>query len=184
VNSFLITFKPDTENPRLGFSLKSVQNLARRLLRRGHITDPWRFRNRNDVKPGDRVFLLMQGKHGPALIGYGNAGKRNDVDEGRSWRDINFEQLVDPEVRVLAGKTHLRAIQGAAPWLQVRTSGVLLPRGIAAKIESLVVTGRIASRGKGRDIAVKGFDGCRRRRPPTPRTLYSGTEPKPGPAEN
>jgi len=157
VNSFLITFKPDTENPRLGFSLKSVQNLAWKLFRRGHITDPWRFRNRKDVKPGDRVFLLMQGKHGPALIGYGNAGQRNGVHEGRTWRDIDFEQLVDPAVRVLAGEADLRAIRGAAPWLQVRTSGVLLPREVAGKMESLVVTGRIASRGKGVEIAVKGL---------------------------
>lgn len=154
MNSFLITFKPDTESPRLGWSLKSVQNLARQLLRRGHITDPWRFRNRKDVKAGDRVFLLMQGRNGPALIGYGNAGERNGVDEGRSWRDIDFEQLVDPAIRVLAGKADLRAIPGAAPWLQVQTSGVLLPREIAAKMESMVVTGRIASRGRSRHIAV------------------------------
>lgn len=147
MNSFLITFKPDTESPRLGWSLQSVQNLARQLLRRGHITDPWRFRNRKDVKAGDRVFLLMQGKNGPALIGYGNAGERNGVDERRSWRDIDFEQLVDPAIRVLAGKADLCAIPGAAPWLQVQTSGVLLPRDVAAKMESLVVKGRYVSRG-------------------------------------
>jgi hypothetical protein len=154
VNSFLITFKPDTESPRLGWSLKSVQNLARQLLRGGRITDPWRFRNRKDVEPGDRVFLLMQGKNGPALIGSGIAGERNGVDEGRSWRDINFERLVDPAIRVLAGKADLRAIRGAEPWLQVQTSGVLLPRRIAAKMESLVVRGGFASRGRSRDIAV------------------------------
>lgn len=157
MNSFLITFKPDTESPRLGWSLRSVQSLARKLLRRKNVTDPWRFRNRRDVKPGDRVFLLMQGMHGPAIIGYGTADQRSGVENGQSWRNINFERLVDPATDVLGHKRDLVAIRGAAPWLQVRTSGVLLPRDIAAKMESLVVKGRATSRGVSRDVGVNGL---------------------------
>jgi hypothetical protein len=116
MNSFLITFKPDTESPRLGWSLKSVQDLARKLVRRGSVTDAWRFRNQRDVKPGDRVFLLMQGKHGPALIGYGTADERNGVENGRSWRNINFERLVDP------GLTSLD-VKGISSRFEVRHAG-------------------------------------------------------------
>lgn len=158
MNSFLITFKPDTESPRLGWSLKSIQELARKLLKRGHVTDPWRFRNQKDVKPGDRVFLLMQGKHGPALIGYGTADELSGVENGRPWRNINFLRLVDPAAQdVLAQKRDLIAIRGAAPWLHVQTSGVLLPRDIAAKMESLVVKGRTALSGIRTDIWVNGL---------------------------
>jgi len=157
MNSFLITFKPDTESPRLGWSLKSVQNLAQKLLKRGHVTDPWRFRNQKDVRPGDRVFLLLQGKHGPALIGYGTADKRSGVENGRSWRNINFERLVNPANEVLAQKSDLLAIRGAAPWLHVQTSGVLLPRDIAAKMESLGVKGHTPSRGRSKEIGASGL---------------------------
>jgi hypothetical protein len=99
----------------------------------------------------------MQGNRGPALIGYGATEERNGVYNGRPWRDINFEQLVDPAVQVLASKEALFAIRDAVPWLHAQTSGVLLPRAIAAKMESLAADGSTASGGKSRDVPAYGL---------------------------
>jgi HNH endonuclease len=134
MNSFFITYRPDTESPR-GWPMKSLKRLARRVKRTGRAVEPWRFRNRKDVSVGDRVFLLLQGRRGPAIIGY---GKTTD-QEGQTWRGIELEVLVDPEVQVLAGKEELLAIGGAKRWLATQASGVCLPKDVAAAIEAVVI---------------------------------------------
>ena len=135
VKTFLITFKPDTESPLRGWPMTSLQRLAQRLQRTGHLIEPWRFRNRRDVSIGDRAFLLLQGKLGPAIIGYGKVTKRG----GRGWRAIQFEALVNPEERVLARRREIMVIPGAAPWWRVQVSGVCLPDRIAERLERLVI---------------------------------------------
>jgi predicted HNH restriction endonuclease len=136
MNSFLITFKPDSESPERGWPMKSLQRLAKRVQRTGRVVEPWRFLNRKDVKSGDRAFLLQQGKRGPAIIGYGWVTD----EEGPTWRGIEFEALADPEQFVYATKQELLALDGAASWLRTQASGVRLPANIAAAIESLVIS--------------------------------------------
>jgi hypothetical protein len=104
-------------------------------LHHGLLRTNWRFRNKKDVSVGDRVFLLLQGKHGPAIIGYGKLTRAGGTD----WRGIEFEALEDPEERVLAGRRRLQAIRGSAPWWRTPASGVCLPGSLAEKLESLVV---------------------------------------------
>ena len=70
--SFLITFKPASENPKRGWPLGELQKLVHHLNKSEPAEEAWRFINRKDAKVGDRVFLLLQGKAGPALIGYSN----------------------------------------------------------------------------------------------------------------
>ena len=68
MNTFLITFKPKTENPERGWPLAELQTLVK-ALSSGPVLERWRFLNRRDANIGDRVFLLLQGKGGPAIIG-------------------------------------------------------------------------------------------------------------------
>lgn len=134
MNSFLITFKPDTESPERGWPIKSLQKLVRRLERGQAVTEPWRFLNRRDASAGDRAFLLLQGKRGPAIIGYGRVAPRG----GRTWKNIQFEALADPETPLLS-KDELLSIDGLAKWLRTQASGVRLPEHLAAELEALVV---------------------------------------------
>src|SRR5690349_3461069 len=107
MKSFLITFKPATENPDLGWPLDSLQGLIKQLQGGKRAIEPWRFNNRKELGLGDRVFLLLQGKRGPAIIGYGiTAGRPENVD-GRWQVPVEFEAPVDPTVEVLAGKGEL-----------------------------------------------------------------------------
>jgi hypothetical protein len=138
VSSFLITFKPATENRGRGWPLEKLQQLVRRLNKGEEVVEDWRFHNRKDVSVGDRVFLLRQGRGGPAIIGYGNtAGKPKKVD-GR-WRvAIRFEALVDPTREVFASKSDLDAIDGAGSTWRTESSGILLRDAIAEALEGTV----------------------------------------------
>jgi hypothetical protein len=94
MKSFLITFKPAKESPR-GWPLEKLQALVRRQSAGDRVEDDWRFHNRKDVSLGDRVFLLLQGKSGPAIIGHGTViGEPEDKSE--NWRTVQFDALGEP----------------------------------------------------------------------------------------
>src|SRR6516225_5886428 len=104
MKSFLITFKPDSENPERGWPLAELQRLVRRHELGKRTEEKWRFHNRREVSIGDRVFLLRQGKLGPAVIGYGQVVGEPEVDDGK-WKTLaRFESIVDPTTHVLATK--------------------------------------------------------------------------------
>jgi hypothetical protein len=103
------------------------------------VTAGWRFRNRKDASVGDRVFLLLQGKRGPAIVGFGKLTSEEGRTRRGTWRGIEFESLVDPDKEVLASKDELRAIKGIASWLRTQFSGVCLPKQIALQLSDLVL---------------------------------------------
>ena len=139
MNSFLITFKPATENPKRGWKLSNLQKLVARC-RSGHQPiEPWRFHNRKDVFLDDRVFLLLQGKNGPAIIGYGKVVGIPEQQDG-TWRvPVQFESLADPTVETFASKDELLAIESGLSIWRTQSSGVLLKESVASQLEFLVV---------------------------------------------
>jgi hypothetical protein len=127
MTSFLITFKPSHESPR-GWPLKSLQKVVRRHQAGERFTIRWRFHNRKDVSIGDRVFVLQQGKSGPAIIGYGLvAGLQVTLDNVA----IKFDKIVDPEVEVLATRQEVLAIPDIGRLWRTETSGIRLPAPVA-----------------------------------------------------
>jgi HNH endonuclease len=115
----MITFKPASESPEHGFPLEDY----RRVVRNRSNGDPvrWRFRNKH-VAMGERVFLLLQGNGGPAIV------------------PIRFENLVDPtESPALVSKETLLRIQGGERFWRINFSGVRLTDAIGARLEALVV---------------------------------------------
>ena len=141
MESFLITFKPANESPERGWPREEFQSLLERY-RRGDRREKWRFRNRRAVSLGDRVFLLLQGGKppAPAIIGYGRVVGRPEEDADGSWRAlIEFDDLVDPSVCVLASKEHLRGIEGGQSSWNTQFSGRKLSVVIAAELEALVM---------------------------------------------
>jgi 5-methylcytosine-specific restriction protein A len=138
MKSFLITFKPATENPDRGWPLDDIQRLARASSKGKSVVEKWRFHNRKDVSIGDRVFLLLQGKGGPAIIGYGDVV--GEPEHAGNWQvAVRFEVLVDPVKEDLANRSELVAIDGAQSLWRTQASGVRLPEEVAAELESLVV---------------------------------------------
>ncbi len=139
MKSFLITFKPATENAKRGWPLEKLLRLVR-LHDEGKLAkEDWRFHNRKDASVGDRVFLLLQGKRGPAIIGYGKITGKPEY-KGGTWQvAVEFESIVDPSRHILAAKDDLRAIDGGRRFWNTQASGVLLPDEIANVLERLVV---------------------------------------------
>jgi hypothetical protein len=137
--SFLITFKPAAENPKRGWPLTELQKLVRRLNDGEPAEEAWRFINRKDAKIGDRVFLLLQGKAGPALIGYGRINGRPQKVAGTPQIPVRFEGLVDPSAQAFATKEELFTIEGGERFWRIQSSGVKLEDNVAAGLEKLIV---------------------------------------------
>jgi len=138
MKSFLITFKPATENPELGWPIEKLQTLVKRHLAGERVEEKWRFYNQKDVSHGDRVFLLLQGKSGPAIIGYGKvSGEPEAEKKGRQM--IQFEAVVDPTTQVLASREDLLAIDGSDGIWSTQRSGIKLEEPIATQLEALVI---------------------------------------------
>jgi len=139
MKSFLITFKPSSESPERGWPLEDFQKLVRRYLRDGGVEDKWRFHNRSEVSAGDRVFLLLQGKNGPAIVGYGSVARTSAEDKADGRAVVRFDALSDPTKQVLANKEDVRAIDGAQSLWRTQASGVRIPDAVALELEKLVV---------------------------------------------
>jgi hypothetical protein len=60
--TYLVTFKPASENPEKGWPEESLAALALQVKENGVATEPWRFSKKYGVKVGERVFLIRQGK--------------------------------------------------------------------------------------------------------------------------
>jgi hypothetical protein len=139
VNSFLITYKPATENPERGWPLEELQKLVRANQAGDEAIEPWRFRNLKDIKLGDRVFLLLQGKGGPAIIGYGEIAGQPERSSDVWYVPVKFESIVDPTVEVLANRSAVHAIEGGERFWRIQSSGVRLTESVASELEALVV---------------------------------------------
>lgn len=111
--SFMITFKPASESPEHGFPLEDYRRVVRD--RSSGATVGWRFRNQH-AAVGERVFLLLQGSGGPAIIGYGRIGGLAAKNaNGDTAVPIRFENSVDPtESPALISRETLLAIPGAS----------------------------------------------------------------------
>ncbi len=141
--SFLITFKPASENPKHGWPLTDLQKVVDRISDGKPADEPWRFRNK-DAKRGDRVFLLLQGKGGPAIIGYGTVNGKAERRSGTVLTvPIKFERLVDPSLQILAGKEELLNIRNRKRFWRTQSSGIRLQDDVAAELEGLIL-GRAA----------------------------------------
>src|SRR5687768_720782 len=122
--AFLITFKRTTAEKKLRWSMDQMHDLVARSKAGQAVVETWRFLNKSHVSIGDRVFLLLQGKPGPAIIGYGHTSGEPWSAEGIRRVPITFERMVDPMSEAFADREDLLAIrEGRSLWKSQR-SGV------------------------------------------------------------
>jgi 5-methylcytosine-specific restriction protein A len=135
--AFLISFKPASENPEKGWPLAELLRLVEAVEQGGQPVEDWRFKNRKLPKVGDRVFLLLQGKRGPAIIGYGRIDGASVPS--KTHTPIRFENLLDPTSSALATPSDLSALVGGEKIWRTQSSGIVLPPLIAQALEAMVV---------------------------------------------
>jgi len=85
------------------------------------------------------VFLLNQGKNGPAIIGYGKVAGLPELESGKWRAGIQFDSLVDPTTEVLVDREDLLAINGGHRFWRTQASGVLVPESVATQLEELAL---------------------------------------------
>jgi len=136
--SYLICWKPATENEERGWPIEELIALSEKLRSTGNASERWRFRRREGVSVGERVFLLRQGIAGHGILGYGHVAelpKRND-----GYTKVSFEELLNPTSgQVLATQDELRAITTKNGVWNTMASGIALSEDVASRLESLVV---------------------------------------------
>ena len=136
--SYLISWKPASENPDRGWPVEKLTALSERLRNTGAASERWRFRKREGVAVGERVFVVRQGRRGLAIIGYGSVAELPTGNDG--YTRISFEALLNPNSdAVLATADELQAITTTHGVWNTMSSGITLSEDVAAKLESLVV---------------------------------------------
>lgn len=133
--AFLITFIPASENAKRGWPLADLLNLVQRIDRGEAVEENWRFHNRKGVSIGDRVFLLLQGRWGPAIIGYGQVcGAPTNAKQV----PIRFDRLVNPSAYALVTREELQAIEGSGKFWRTNASGIALSNEVTSELEALL----------------------------------------------
>jgi 5-methylcytosine-specific restriction enzyme A len=134
MSAFLITFKPDTESKERGWPLERIKALAETNASGGCPTVPWRFANRRDCAIGDAVFLMMQGRRGPCVIGVGRVTELPSLIEGRWRASVTFDRITDPDAQVLANADDLPEGEEAQRLWSTQASGIRIPDQVAAAL--------------------------------------------------
>ncbi|MGH8258799.1 MAG: hypothetical protein ACREUG_03815, partial [Steroidobacteraceae bacterium] len=134
--AYLITYKPRVESPELGMPLEDLHRLVEERAAGKQVVENWRFRNAK-VWKGDRVFLLLQGKGGPAIIGYGRVDGPVREISGTPMAPVEFEALVDSARDALVSRQELLALKRNDIW-GTRQSGILLDPKIADFLEERI----------------------------------------------
>jgi 5-methylcytosine-specific restriction protein A len=138
MTSYLICWKPATENTAKGWPEEKLVALFDGLQKSGTAQEPWRFSRRKGVAVGERVFLLRQGRRGQAILGYGRVAalpKEND-----DQTTVSFELLVNPRSKsVLATQQELQSIVAGPGVWNTQASGIALTEEVASQLEKLVV---------------------------------------------
>lgn len=136
--AYLITWKPDTENKEKGWPEESLKKLYEQLRDKGEVQEVWRFSRRKGVKPGERVYLVRQGRRGQALLGFGHIVEVPEPGSTKSAR-ISFEALVNPtSIKVFATQDELHSITSQPGVWNTQSSGVLLPDDVTRSLAELV----------------------------------------------
>jgi 5-methylcytosine-specific restriction endonuclease McrA len=139
MTAYLITFKPQTENSERGWPVEKLAALANRVRKLGSARESWRFNRRKDVKVGERVFLLRQGRQGHAILGYGRVAEL-PKDNANRMTVVEFEALINPLLRaVYATADELHQITDQDKLWKAQASGNALPANVATRLEALVV---------------------------------------------
>ena len=137
--SYLISWKPSSENKTKGWPVESLAALAEAVRAKGRAREPWRFSRVKDVSIGERVYLVQQGKNGHAILGYGRVAA-GPVKASPRRVPIDFEALVDPRTgQAFASHDELHAITTSKGVWDTNASGIRLPEPVERQLESLVI---------------------------------------------
>lgn len=137
--TFVITWKPLSENEDRGWPLEKLLNLVDQVEAHGYADEPWRFQAHKMAQIGDRVFLLRQGQHRKGVIGYGRIHAAPFRDSDKKWyAPVRFEHLVNPDEQILIPHAKLLTLSDEVRLWDRQASGTSIPTAVAAALENLI----------------------------------------------
>jgi hypothetical protein len=100
MTAFLLTWKES------GWPHENIVRMVRTMNEQGHVDEPWRIGAHRQAQPGDRAWVLRQGRGPKGIFGAGHltgAPAMGDAGNGevRWMAPVRFEAFVDPLERLL-----------------------------------------------------------------------------------
>ena len=133
MNTFLLTWSP------LLFAWEDLPAMARKVRRGSRVTDRWSCARGKQIREGDRLFMLRQGKEPRGLFASGHA--TSDWYEDANWRGPGYCHYIDLcydvlSPHVLLPREALVSGKLAAMQWDTRVSGIRIPGAIARELEN------------------------------------------------
>ena len=109
MTAFLLTWKES------GWPHENIARMVRQREEQGYVEEPWRIAAHSMARPGDRVWLLRQGRGPKGIFGAGHitgVPALGDAGNGKiqMMGPIRFEAFVDPKQRLLIGEDAVSSV--------------------------------------------------------------------------
>jgi hypothetical protein len=137
MTAFLMTWK------ETGWPYEELVHLVHAFERQGFVNEPWRIVAHKQTSPGDRVWVLKQGKGRKGIFGAGRiTGEPGLGDAGNGKTQmmvpVQFEALVDPKKQFLIDERSVRLILKPEQ-VRAQASGYPIDDAQSAAFEDLLL---------------------------------------------
>jgi hypothetical protein len=139
MTAFLLTWKVT------GWPHENIVRMVTTREAQGHVDEPWRLAAHNIAKPGDRVWVLKQGRGPKGIFGVGEITGLPALGEAGNGKTqwmapVRFDAFVDPTERLLIGEDAVVSILRPAQ-LRAQASGYPLDDEQSAALQELLTAG-------------------------------------------
>jgi hypothetical protein len=153
MTAFLLTWKES------GWPHEHIVRMADTFEAQGHVDEPWRIAAHKMAKPGDRTWLLRQGRGPKGIFGAGHifAGPTlGDAGNGKTqmMAPVRFEAFVDPLQSLLIGEDKVAGILRPNQ-IRAQASGNSMDDEQSAALEQLLAANPAAELGGSGDWTLR-----------------------------
>jgi hypothetical protein len=139
MTAFLLTWKES------GWPHENIVRMVRELGTRGHVEEPWRIAAHKIAKPGDRAWVLRQGRGPKGIFGVGYISAPPSVGEAGNgetrWMvPVRFEAFVDPLQNMLIGEDDVASVLRPTQ-MRAQASGYPMDDEQSSALEALLARG-------------------------------------------
>jgi hypothetical protein len=139
MTSFLMTWK------EAGWPHENIVQMVKQREQQGYVEEPWRIAAHKRAKPGDRVWVLRQGRGPKGIFGAGHitgAPVLGPAGNGKMqmMAPVRFESFVDPYKVLLIGEDVVAGILGPTQ-IGARASGYPMTDEQSVAFEALLTSG-------------------------------------------
>lgn len=145
MTAFLLTWKES------GWPHENIVRMVHKIGTEGHVDEPWRIAAHKLAKPGDRAWVLKQGRSPRGIFGVGEiigAPALGDAGNGKTqWMaPVRFTSFVDPKQQLLIDEKNVLAVLKSTQ-LNAQASGYPLEDAQSDALNALLASTPITTLG-------------------------------------